>query len=281
MAAIAGAQAASGDRAGARVTFEAALKAAREMAGDGWRMKALKAVAEAQAEAGEVGLLAPIAHATIGFKRLRAEALAAIGEAHAKTGDDAAAQSAFAAALAIARGMEIKEERDEGERLSALTSVAAALARAGNFAAAFRVAEEVTVSFVRETPFGEIAAAQAHAGELDEALETARMIEEGWVKAKALREVAVAQVRAGFGSQAVQTAEKIIGDRGRHLHEIGAALAEEGDRENFKRLLIPCSFYPEASYRMCGVLVRLYPEQATAIAQIVQDDRGNAGGRHQ
>jgi hypothetical protein len=37
-----------------------------------------------------------------------------------------------------------------------------------------------------------------------------------------------------------------------------------GDKEHFKRLLIPCAYYPDAAYKMCGLLARLYPEQATA-----------------
>ena len=53
------------------------------------------------------------------------------------------------------------------------------------------------------------------------------------------------------------------------LPEIAEALVEVGDKAHFKRLLIPCASYLDATYRMCGLLTRLYSEQATALAQVV------------
>ncbi len=53
-------------------------------------------------------------------------------------------------------------------------------------------------------------------------------------------------------------------------NEIAAVLAEVDDKENFKRLVLPCAYYLDAAYKMCGLLARLYPEQASVIAQIVQ-----------
>jgi hypothetical protein len=44
--------------------------------------------------------------------------------------------------------------------------------------------------------------------------------------------------------------EAILTDRNNHLSEIAASLAEAGDRENFKHLLIPCACYLDAAYRM-------------------------------
>jgi hypothetical protein len=52
-------------------------------------------------------------------------------------------------------------------------------------------------------------------------------------------------------------------------NEIAAALAEAGDRDNFKQLLLPCAYYLDAAYKMCGFLARLYPEQADEIAPVV------------
>jgi hypothetical protein len=52
-------------------------------------------------------------------------------------------------------------------------------------------------------------------------------------------------------------------------NEIAAALAEAGDKEHFKQLLLPCSYYLDAAYRMCGLLARLYPEQAAAVAEVL------------
>jgi hypothetical protein len=45
--------------------------------------------------------------------------------------------------------------------------------------------------------------------------------------------------------------------------------AETGDKVNFKRLLIPCAYYLDTAYQMCGYLARLYPEQASAVAQVL------------
>lgn len=83
-------------------------------------------------------------------------------------------------------------------------------------------------------------------------------------------EIAVAQALAGFGDQAVRTAEAILTKRNQRLPEINEALAKSGDKENFKRLLIPCAHYMDAAYRMCGLLARLYPEQASAVAEVVK-----------
>lgn len=45
---------------------------------------------------------------------------------------------------------------------------------------------------------------------------------------------------------------------------------EAGDRVNFKQLLLPCAYYLDAAYRMCGLLARLYSEQAAAVVEVVR-----------
>ncbi len=40
-------------------------------------------------------------------------------------------------------------------------------------------------------------------------------------------------------------------------------------KEAFKRLVPPCAHYPEAAYRMCGLLARVYPEKARDIAELL------------
>ena len=42
------------------------------------------------------------------------------------------------------------------------------------------------------------------------------------------------------------------------------------EAEHFKCLLISCAYYPYTVYQMCGLLARLYPEQAEAGAHVVQ-----------
>ncbi|HEY85485.1 MAG TPA: hypothetical protein G4N96_10300, partial [Chloroflexi bacterium] len=51
--------------------------------------------------------------------------------------------------------------------------------------------------------------------------------------------------------------------------KIAAALVGAGDRENFERLLVPCAYYPDAAYAMCGLAAKLYPEQAGDVAEVV------------
>jgi hypothetical protein len=112
--------------------------------------------------------------------------------------------------------------------------------------------------------------ALAGAGEFGAALEAAREIEDEELRAKALAAIAEAQAKAGLGERAVETAEMILTRRNELLPQIAAALIEAGDRANFQRLLVPCAYYPDAAYRMCGLLARLYSDQAAAVARAVR-----------
>jgi hypothetical protein len=126
----------------------------------------------------------------------------------------------------------------------------------------------------------DIAAVQVHRGEREAArstftavLQTVQAIQQEWMHISALRAIATIQAQVGFGEQALRTAEAILTDRNEHLPEIAKALVEVGDRENFKRLLVPCAYYLDAAYRMCGLLARVYPEQASAVAEVVREFR--------
>jgi hypothetical protein len=37
-----------------------------------------------------------------------------------------------------------------------------------------------------------------------------------------------------------------------------------------KQLLIPCAYYLDAAYKMRGLLARLYPEEASAVAVVMR-----------
>ncbi|MEQ9668181.1 hypothetical protein [Coleofasciculus sp. G2-EDA-02] len=76
---------------------------------------------------------------------------------------------------------------------------------------------------------------------------------------------------AGKGENAVKTAEKILTERNLYLPGIASWLVKTGDKENFKRLLIPCAYNVETAYQMCGLIARLYPEQAESVAKVVTD----------
>ncbi len=63
----------------------------------------------------------------------------------------------------------------------------------------------------------------------------------------------------------------MLSDRNTHLRDIALLFAETGDRVNFKQLLIPCAYYLDTAYQMCGYLARLYPEQASAVAKVLSE----------
>jgi len=79
------------------------------------------------------------------------------------------------------------------------------------------------------------------------------------------------QIKGGYGEHALHTAKLILTSREMHLPQIADALVDVGDKDHFKRLLIPCACYLDAAYLMCGLLARVYPEQASAIAKIVKE----------
>ena len=75
---------------------------------------------------------------------------------------------------------------------------------------------------------------------------------------------------AGVAENAVKTAALILNDRNKRLHVIATVLAEVEDKEYFKQLLLPCAYYLDAAYRMCGLLARMYPEQAETVAHVIK-----------
>lgn len=119
-----------------------------------------------------------------------------------------------------------------------------------------------------------IGSAQAAAGDqqraqhtLAAAFNSAWRIEKETERAEALTAVAIAQIRAGFSQEAIQTTDSILVARNQHLLSIAEAFANQGDREHFKQLLVPCAYYADAVPRLCGLLARGYPEQAETLLQ--------------
>ncbi|NEO34421.1 MAG: hypothetical protein F6K36_29280 [Symploca sp. SIO3C6] len=106
---------------------------------------------------------------------------------------------------------------------------------------------------------------------LTAALQAKDKIEDKQKLMQALKAVARMEVMAGKGKEAVKTAEKILTERKLYLPGIASWLVEIGEQENFKQLLIPCAYYLDASYEMCGHLAKLYPAQVTDIAKVVKE----------
>lgn len=145
------------------------------------------------------------------------------------------------------------------------------LSKQGQFDLAVQTAQKIGDKGYRAKAL--LAIAEAQAGQFDRALQTAQVIEVGWARALALRAISAAQAQAGLGEEAVRTAGLILTKRNDHLPEIAEALVRVGDKARFKQLLIPCAYYIDSAYRMCGLLARLYPEQARVIAEVVMQAR--------
>jgi len=194
-----------------------ALQTARGIEDARARVMALAAVAGAQAASGDVaGALQTIAEAreaALGIEDafLRARALADVAQAQTAAGDVAGAVQTFASARETARGIE-----DADQRAQALAVVAEAQAAAGDVAGALQTARGIEEAYLRAWALAAVARAQAAAGDvpgalqtIDEALQTARGIESASTRAFALAAVARAQAAAGDVAGALQTARGI------------------------------------------------------------------------
>ena len=199
LTAIAGAQAKAGDAQEASKALADTLETARNIKGDAARGWLLAAIAEAQAKAGNMKDALELAR-SIKEDLWRAEALRAIAEAQAKAGS-------MKDALELTRS--IKEDL---WRARALRAIAEAQAKAGNVRDALETARSIKNDHARVEALSSVALAQIKAGDaqeatksLTEALETARNIKEDGLRAGALRAIARAQAREGDVREATKT----------------------------------------------------------------------------
>lgn len=157
--------------------------------------------------------------------------LAQVGGALGKIGQREAARATLARALDIARAIGYQE--NSGRALAAIVST------------------------------------QAEIGDFAGALENAQLIVlESWLSS-ALKSIALAQLRGGAVQDAVRTAGLERAGRIALLRSLADVLANAGDKENFKRLLLPCADEIKAANGMCALLARIYPEQLSALAEAV------------
>lgn len=181
--------------------------------------------------------------------------------------DKKTAQGTFNELLEFAR--ESGKQRDEN-----LSTIAGALAEAGEISTALKIVDEIEDAFELVRALFAIAWEQLKKGEkvttLVAALEAQNTIQDEKKLLQALKMIAQIQAIAGEGQQAVKTVETILTDRYWHLPGIASLFVETGDKVNFKRLLIPCAYYLDAAYEMCGYLAQLYPEQAEVVAIVVR-----------
>ena len=307
---IAAAQAQAGQIEEARTTFSAALETAKGIEGVIDRSKALRDIAAAQAQACDYPAALETAKG-IEVVIYQVEALRDIAAAQAQAGQIEEARTTLSVALDTAEGIiNLDIETIIRTRTKALRDIAAAQAQVGDFSAAFETIKRIKDPFYRmlylpealrdiaaaqaqanefslalETAKGikdvsyraealrDIVAAQAQVGDFHTALETTQGIEDSRYRAEALRDIAVAQARVGFNEKAVLTAETLFIDRNIHLPKIAEVFVKADNKKHFKQLLIPCAYYLDSAFRMCGLLAWIYPKQAIEVAKKVSEFR--------
>ena len=135
----------------------------------------------------------------------RARALGAIAQAQAQAGEHKAARVTFAAALQITQG----PPKTRGRALT-LSHIAQAQAQAGEFSVALQITQEILDGVFRAQALRAIAQAQAQAGEGEAAratfaaaLQTAQEIPENMLRAPVLGTIVRAQAQTGEFSTAL------------------------------------------------------------------------------
>ncbi len=195
--------------------------------------------------------------------------LSTIAVAFWAIGDKETAQATFSDIRKTAQAKQ-SQERDRD-----LSTVAAALAKVGEISTALEIANEIEDGSEEVRAFWAIAWRQFSKGEkvttLDAALKAKDKIKDEQKRVETLSSVAAIQALAGKGEEAMRTVEEILSNRNIHLSGIASLLVETGDKNNFKRLLVPCAYYLDSAYNICGYLARLYPQNAQAIAKVVEN----------
>jgi hypothetical protein len=115
----------------------------------------------------------------------------------------------------------------------------------------------------------EVADAQARVGEFNRAWQTAESIRSEECQSEAAAAISIALAKAGSYGAAADTCDNIRKGRNLHLPRVFEALVSAGDRQEWKRLLIPCAYYLDSARRVCAVLAKLHPERATGIGRAV------------
>ncbi|MEQ8385742.1 MAG: AAA family ATPase [Coleofasciculus sp. A1-SPW-01] len=238
--------------------FRAAIDTAKDIEDSYDKALAFREIAKAQAQAENFRAAIDTAK-DIQDSSYKAEALIEIAKAQPTVEN-------FRAAIDTAKDIEYSYSKAR-----ALLKIAKAQPTAENFRAAIDTAKDIQDSYYKAEALMEIATAQPTAENFRAAIDTAKDIDHSYFKARALIEIAKAQVKAKRIEQALLTAEKILINRNEHLPDIAAAFVETGDKEHFKHLLIPCAYYLDAAYQMCGHLAKLYPTQVTDIAKVINN----------
>jgi tetratricopeptide (TPR) repeat protein len=255
--------------------FSAAFKTAQRIEFPSIKAQVLGVIAKAQAEAGQ----AEESQKTLNSVVEMAEELYLEGEGINVLIAIAEAQAAREKEVGLATLSNLLETvRESRERSKYLSKIAVAYVNLEQIPTALMIADEIEDESESVKALSWIAWGQFNKGEKEEvlttltaALEAKDKIEDEQKRVQALRGIAGIQAMAGKGEEAVRTAETILTERNLYLPGIASWLIETGEQVNFKKLLIPCAYYLDAAYQMCGYLARLYPEKTEEIAKVVSD----------
>ena len=262
--------------------FTTALEIAAQIGEANERAECLMTIASAQAKAGDVvraqetfataiDVALQLNKSTKKSYRRRGpvEILLAIAVSQSEAGTVEAAHETFDIIIELAQQISAKNEQ-----VRCLSEIVEAQTTSGDLIGAIKTAWLIGEAESRSRAFKYIATTQLWNGNLlgiqeafNAAVESAKQIKDAEKRTQELSEIAVEQAKARIGEQAVQTAEAILTQRNLHLPQIADALTQIADLHNFKRLLIPCAYYLDAAYAMCGLLGRMYPQSADVIAE--------------
>ncbi|MDR7665655.1 hypothetical protein RG963_07680 [Methanosarcina sp. Z-7115] len=227
--------------------------------------EALKYVAKAKAETGDFSSAFTIIQ-NFENDSVYSEALEFIAKAQAKKND-------FTSALKTVQGITNEHKL---YRHNALEFIAVAQASVGNYISAIDTVKMIEGISKQEKVLVAIAKEQGSTNRdieakstLNTAVNLTMDICDDGEKSEAL--ISIINVNAGNNDRIVKIAETILTDRAENLSDIAEALILIGDFDNFKKLLIPCSYYLESAFDMCRFLVKLYPDNSQAILKIINE----------
>jgi hypothetical protein len=239
LAAIAEAQIAKGDPAGAQETLRGAMTAAKAIDGPAKRASTLLMIVQAQAKANDIGT-AQAAAAMIGEPRSYAEALMTIAGAQTGAGDPAAAADTLAEAAMVAKAIQAPAPRARAYIVSAAAQAKGdRAAGAATLRLAAKVASEIADFPDDVDTLQTIMEAQCEVRDFSGALTTADRLANNFMWMEALTKVATAQAKAGDQSAARSTFRRVLDAaesiddaerRASALTIVVPAQAEAGDR---------------------------------------------------
>jgi hypothetical protein len=263
--------------------FDAALETVKKIKFFSRKALVLKTLAQAHPEAeqrerlkADLATLYEKDLSYFNFLDHEVKTLSFIAVAWLELGERQAALDIWAEACEI-----IEQEKSQTIRTnpdSLISTVAVAQAKAREITLAWANTNKIEDGWKQVKTLSDIASFQWNkedqdglSATLNAAFKAKEKITDEQKKMNALWMITQIQAMAGQVEQAFDTAEKVLINRNQLLCNIAAILVQLKDKNNFKRLLFPCAYNLETAYQMCGLIARLYPEQAELVAKVITD----------